>query len=180
MAPDWQQLLRRALARNRQRTAQLATVRPEGGPAVRTVILRGVSAAGELYWFSDRRSQKFSELAACPQAALCLWWPKTGEQFRIAGPVACHDGLEGPWGEQRAALWQALDRDNRALFLGPPPGSPYREGAPLAPDGPLPPASFVLLVLAPQAVDYLKLGTPHLRWRFRRQKESWQAERCVP
>lgn len=64
----------------------LATVDREGQPSARTLLLKQADENG-LVFFSNRSSRKGEELAACPRAALCIYWPWTGEQYRFAGAV---------------------------------------------------------------------------------------------
>lgn len=68
----------------------VATVTPEGGPAVRTLILKDVDATS--FWFSSLSSgPKGADLAARPEAALVFYWREQGRQIRITGAVE-----EGP------------------------------------------------------------------------------------
>ena len=50
------------------------------------VLLRGVDERG-FGFFTNYDSQKGSELAENPRAALVIYWPKLGRQVRIAGAV---------------------------------------------------------------------------------------------
>ena len=64
----------------------LATTRPDGRPAVRTVLLKHFEANGFLF-FTNYHSRKGRELAANPAAALLLFWPQLERQVRIEGAV---------------------------------------------------------------------------------------------
>lgn len=159
---------------------QLATVDPLGQPSLRTVILRGVTDTGDLYFFSDARAQKVKDLAQQPQAALCIWWRKTSEQFRFSGLVSIHRGEDDAWQERRKQLWLAQSEENQALFLGPPPGTPLSDEAPAPAATNEVPDTFVLLVLTPTRIDYLRLGRPHERLGFTRTASGWHCQRLVP
>jgi pyridoxamine 5'-phosphate oxidase len=65
----------------------LATATPEGKPAARMVLLKEAGAEGFVF-YGNMESRKFRELAANPQAALCLYWPAMDRQVRIEGGVA--------------------------------------------------------------------------------------------
>jgi pyridoxamine 5'-phosphate oxidase len=66
----------------------LATVTPDGRPAARMVICRGVDArAGSFVFYTDRDSDKGHDLAAHPQAALVFHWEGLERQVRVDGPV---------------------------------------------------------------------------------------------
>lgn len=67
----------------------LATVTPEGRPAARMVICRGVEAqAGWLIFYTDRESDKGRDLATTPRAALVFHWEGLERQVRVEGPVS--------------------------------------------------------------------------------------------
>jgi pyridoxamine 5'-phosphate oxidase len=67
--------------------AALATVDAAGRPHVRMVLVRGVSADG-FDFFTNLGSGKARDLAANPQAALCLHWRSLGRQVRVEGRAA--------------------------------------------------------------------------------------------
>lgn len=66
----------------------LATVTPDGRPAARMVICRGLDVReGWLVFYTDRESDKGRDLAATPRAALVFHWDAFERQARIDGPV---------------------------------------------------------------------------------------------
>ena len=62
----------------------LSTATPEGVPSSRTVLLRGISGGG-LVFFSNRRSRKGRELAANPRCAALLRWDQIHRQVSVTG-----------------------------------------------------------------------------------------------
>ena len=88
----WRPSLDLALHRNRQspqcRFVQLASVREDGRPAVRTIVFRGfLGDTNRLTFATDGRSVKAHELECSNRAEACWYFHATREQFRLAGTV---------------------------------------------------------------------------------------------
>ncbi len=67
-----------------------ATVRPDGMPVARTLILKDLDAHG--YHFSTHRtSRKGLELAADPRCSMLFFWRETGRQVRVTGEAVALD-----------------------------------------------------------------------------------------
>jgi pyridoxamine 5'-phosphate oxidase len=64
----------------------VATASPEGFPAARMILLKGVDERGFVF-YSNLDSRKGEELAANPRAALCFHWKSLLRQVRIEGTV---------------------------------------------------------------------------------------------
>lgn len=64
----------------------LATVEPDGSPAVRMVLLKHADADGFVF-YTNLESPKALALRAQPKAELCFYWNPPGRQVRIRGPV---------------------------------------------------------------------------------------------
>jgi pyridoxamine 5'-phosphate oxidase len=64
----------------------LATVDDDGMPDVRMVLLKGVDAAGFVF-FTNLESAKGRQLAANPKAALLFHWKSLRRQVRVRGDV---------------------------------------------------------------------------------------------
>lgn len=64
----------------------VATVDEQGHPDARTVLLKGLTAQG-LVFFTNTRSAKGHQLAARPWAAVVLLWHPMFRQVRARGPV---------------------------------------------------------------------------------------------
>ncbi|AMV39301.1 Npun_F5749 family FMN-dependent PPOX-type flavoprotein [Planctomyces sp. SH-PL62] len=173
----WRPSLDLSLHRNRNhpevRLVQLATVRPDGRPAIRTVVFRGfLDDAHRLVFTTDVRSAKRAEIAGNPHAAVCWYFPETREQFRIAGVASLVDATtsDANLREARDDLWAAQSEATRLSFTWPSPGEPRDRGRAFPsspPDPALPVESFGLLILTATEVDHLELlPTPHHRWQF--------------
>lgn len=56
------------------------------GPQLRSVILRGVNQdQHQLVFYTDKRSQKISEIAHDPRVALLFWNARSNTQLRVCG-----------------------------------------------------------------------------------------------
>jgi len=64
----------------------LATVDAAGRPDARMVLLKDVDQRGFTF-YTNTRSAKGEELAACPSAALVFHWKSLRRQVRVRGPV---------------------------------------------------------------------------------------------
>jgi pyridoxamine 5'-phosphate oxidase len=65
----------------------LATATPDGEPAARIVLLKGVDQRGFVF-YTDYRSRKGQDLARNPRAALVWFWPELERQVRVTGVVS--------------------------------------------------------------------------------------------
>jgi PPOX class probable FMN-dependent enzyme len=183
----WRAELLRALHRNRAapeaRYLQFATVRPDGRPANRTVVFRGFEPDSDrLCVVSDARSAKFADLHHRAYGAIAWYFPKTREQFRLAGPLTWFDARSEDQ-SQRQRAWQALSDAARAQFLWPKPGEPRADDRcfDVAPDPTVTPATFVLLQLDPEEVEHLELrGAPQDRRLYRFRDGRWLCDAVNP
>lgn len=173
----WRPSLDLALHRNRLhpgvRLVQLATVRPDRRPAIRTVVFRGfLDDACRLIFTTDVRSAKRAEIEAHPGGELCWYFPQTREQFRLSGNLDVIDSTVRSLELQRrrAEVWAELSEETQASFTWPPPGEIRDPSVPfpsVPPDPKNPVETFALLILAPMEVDHLELqGSPQHRWRY--------------
>jgi len=64
----------------------VATATPQGAPAVRILLLKGLDERGFVFYSHDN-GRKGGELAANPRAALCFHWKTQGRQIRVEGPI---------------------------------------------------------------------------------------------
>lgn len=84
----------------------LATCGTDGRPSARTVLLRGSSADGLLF-YSNYDSKKGQDLAENPYAELLFYWPLLEQQVRITGRV------EKLSEQHSAAYFQSRPRDSQ-------------------------------------------------------------------
>lgn len=105
--------------RSAWRTPALATVEKGAGlPRVRTVVLRRVDVSARQLWIhTDRRSNKWRDLAECGRAELMFWDPKPQRQLRLA----CHIEPCPNGGEAWATMSPAA---RRTYGIAPGPGAP--------------------------------------------------------
>ena len=188
----WRSPLARALHRNRSlafaRYLQLATVRATGRPANRTVVFRGfLGETNQLKFITDIRSEKAEEINLYPWGEICWYFPKTREQFRIAGKLVLV-GADYPEAElcsSRRTAWQELSEAARSQFAWPHPGedkAPASAFDSASPDAIEPLPNFCLLLLEPETVDLLELrGEPQNRSLYRRDGEgNWSVRSVNP
>ena len=189
----WRSPLARALHLNRSlpyaRYLQLATVRPDGRPANRTVVFRGfLDNSDRLKFVSDTRSQKFVQLEAQPWAEACWYFPKTREQFRITGTLKAiaSDYADSRLQQARSSSWQELSDSARLQFAWAHPGEPRAAADafnPQAPSAEVPLPHFCLLLLKPVQVDRLELcGDPQNRtiYTWVEGDRSWSTQAVNP
>lgn len=189
LAP-WRTPLSRALHRNRSRAysryLQMATVRPDGQPANRTVVFRNfLPETNCLTFVTDTRSEKIRDLAVNPAAEICWYFTQTREQFRLHGTIEAitHATTETlPQGIRQQA-WDALSAKGKQQFFWPHPGHARATEGFEEIDTPMPlPDTFVVLVLDPVTVDHLELkGEPQNRYQYSRQgNDAWVVQAVNP
>ncbi len=183
LAP-WRSPLARALHLNRSlvysRYVQMATVRPDGRPANRTVVFRGfVDGENQLKFVTDGRSEKIVQVTHQPWAEVCWYFPKSREQFRLSGRLTLIDGAcdDAGLAKIRTTLWHDLSDAARLQFGWPHPKkvrSPSAEFESLPPDESQPKPTFAVLLLNPAEVDHLALrGDPQDRTLYQYQDDAW-------
>ena len=133
----WRQLVRASLDRHHEwRTPVLASTGLDGIAQARTVVLRQVdSAAGHLFFYTDRRSPKVLELRAAPAAMLVFWSRRLSWQLRVR--VRIDVAQDGPL---VASAWAAVAQSPSAgdYLSGTAPGDrlPAVTVTPEVPEGP--------------------------------------------
>jgi PPOX class probable FMN-dependent enzyme len=189
----WRSLLARALHKNRSlpyaRYFQLATVRPNGHPANRTVVFRGfLGDSDRLKIITDSRSQKTEQINYQSWGEVCWYFPTTREQFRLAGQLTLvgADYPDSLLQQARQMTWQDLSDAARLQFAWPHPGEPRVKDngafSPPSPDPKQPPANFCLLLLDPVQVEHLELrGEPQNRWLYQKNSShDWLKQAVNP
>lgn len=190
LAP-WRSLVARALHRNRAlpyaRYVQMATVRPDGKPANRTLVFRGfLNETDQLQFVTDDRSEKPQQIAYSPWAEVCWYFPNTREQFRIAGAVRLIDRANPDEVLQKARqqAWRDMSDSARSQFAWAHPGQPRAAAETFSPPMPSqtePLPQFCLLLLDPIVVDHLELrGDPQNRHQYCFNEGNWTVEAVNP
>lgn len=166
----------------------LATADAEGRPHVRTLLLRGVTDAG-LVFYTNYDSEKGQNLAVNPWAEMLFYWPLLEQQVRIHGQVQRMDAV------QSTAYFHTRPRDSQLGAWASTPQSgvvPDRAAfeqryvqvqAQYAPNQPIPrPAFWGGYVLTPSRYEFWQ-GRPnrmHDRFRYSRSDAGWQIDRLMP
>lgn len=170
------------------RFLQMATVRPDGRPANRTVVFRGfLNDTSQLTFVTDLRSSKLADLATSSWSEVCWYFPVTHEQFRIGGRVTVigEETTDAELSSARVECWRALPEPTRLSFNWPAPGEPRDNRVPFPvehPDPQTPLPHFGLLVLDPEMVDFLEInGHPQNRWQYHRDADGgWSGTEVNP
>ena len=121
--------------RNGFRTPALATLTPESGCSVRTVVLRAVDRRKRcVRFYTDLRSPKAKQIQADPRTALMFQDPARQVQLRAEAEARLHQA-----GILAARCWDTLPVGSRRDYAAAvPPGSPTPEAPPheeTTPDG---------------------------------------------
>lgn len=183
MPAPWRSPLSAALHRNRSlvyaRYVQLATVRPNGQPANRTIVFRGfLKTSNTLKFVTDRRSEKVAQITLQSWGEVCWYFPKTREQFRFLGElILVQESCTDPnLLSARKQQWQDLSDAARSQFAWAHPKQPKTESEqlePPLPDPETPLSDFCLLLFDPIEVDHLQLrGNPQNRYLYQRETDS--------
>ena len=85
----WKTLVRATVDKKHPwRVVGFSTSGPKG-PQVRSVILRAVNTGEHhLVFYTDRRSQKMTDIAHDPRVALLFWNPRSNTQLRVCGKAS--------------------------------------------------------------------------------------------
>ena len=162
---------------------QMATTDAENMATCRTVVFRGVisrsrteNGAVERAFriITDRRSCKLSHIEKNPHAELVWWMSHTSEQYRFTSivDVISSNHTNDLFLQDRYDMWQELSGQAQEQFYWPVSGTPYDSKPDLidipsshTEEGPSsPPDSFVLLLVYPHRVHYLRLTDHYAQW----------------
>ena len=164
----------------------VATAAPAGQPSVRTVLLRGVSADGFVF-FTNYESRKGRELAANPQVALVFSWVPLERQVVVTGTASRVSASES------AAYFHSRPRESQLASAASEQSSvvasrdlleaAVSDLAARYPDEVPAPADWGGIRVAPDSVEFWQ-GRParlHDRLRYRLAAPSeWVVERLSP
>jgi pyridoxamine 5'-phosphate oxidase len=162
----------------------LATLGADGGPRLRTVVLRAADGAdGTLRFHCDRRSDKAAEILARPACALAAYDDAAKVQIRAEGRATLHTDdavAEGAWAGSRA-----MSRVCYGSEPGPGTNLPAG-GAYSVPDevaaGALGRPHFAAVVVRVDRLDFLYLdrrGHRRAAWG-RRNAADWHGRWLAP
>jgi pyridoxamine 5'-phosphate oxidase len=163
----------------------LATIRADGTPAARTVLMRGLDTRGVAF-YTNLESAKAADLGAHPQGALVFHWREQERQVRVCGPVSqlAPDEAErywesrprghriGAWASPQSAVIETDALDARVAEI---------EARFAGTDPPLPPFWGGYVV----GIDELELWQGradrlHDRVRYRRAADGFVREQLAP
>jgi PPOX class probable FMN-dependent enzyme len=198
----FRKLLDVSIAKSRQvrggNYVQLATTTADGMPRCRTVVQRGMH--GSVFKFiTDNRSEKVEQITR-PGGGACemVWWfLKTSEQYRVRGQLRLvgHNEPDEELASMRKQQWGNLRDSAREQFYWSSPGLPLDEAeadvnaktASHIPaggrgeDGKVLPApgEFLLMLLDPERVHYLRLTDNHA-CVFEKADGAWETKEVNP
>ncbi len=164
----------------------LATVGPNGQPAARIVLLKGLEQ-GRFEFFTNYDSRKGRELAAQPRASLLFFWATLERQVRIEGEVARLDAAASDAyfnarpRESRIGAWASAQSRviaNRSIIE-----AQYADyAARFAQVDPPRPSHWGGYALTPQSIEFWqgRASRLHDRLRYVRSDAHWQRERLAP
>ncbi|CAM6102224.1 unnamed protein product [Calypogeia fissa] len=191
-AAPWRQLLMESMEANKHlmhsKYFQLATVKQNGAPTVRTIVFRGFEdGTNKLLITTDARSRKIEEIKNNPLGECVVYFSDTWEQFRISG-ILHLIGPESPpeFQKTRQKLWDASSPRSLLQLVGPYPGTPLtkesREEAQQAyldkQGGPV--ENFFIVTLDPTEVDYLHLQQGRRVYYEKKDNQEWTEQELNP
>lgn len=178
----WQMLVDGATNRRTvAHTPTVVTIRADGQPRARTVVLRGCRRdAAQLRFHTDRRSPKVAELRADPRAMLHVYDPGAKVQLQLDCRAELHID-----DDVATAAWEAAQAMSRICYqVSTAPGTEIETPAlaafdPDATDGGA--ENFMVVILNVEAIEWLFLDARgHRRARFTRSGEDWDGTWLVP
>ncbi|MAK61200.1 MAG: pyridoxamine 5'-phosphate oxidase [Ponticaulis sp.] len=137
------------------RQASVATIGYDGSPQVRIMIVRAFEPETmALTVFTDARSPKVTGLNADARMQLMMYDPGTRTQIRISGQAELHHG-----DDLTEKLWKGLPEYGRGDYLSrQPPGEQIAHPGDSWEDTTLGNQNFMVLRIAIQEIDWLKLS----------------------
>jgi pyridoxamine 5'-phosphate oxidase len=187
---------------------QIATVDGGGLPHCRTVVFRGfmdlpaspaTSSQSEtplkvaMKMITDARSEKASQIKNSPACEMVYWFGKTSEQYRISGKLMLISDEDDSKELliARKQQWGNMSDSAREQFYWQPPG-PYSQsiteehklpaGGRSDVDGTVlePPKSFLLMLLVPEKIKYLRLTNNFAQMDTITESGEWVSLRINP
>lgn len=164
----------------------LSTVRADGSPASRVILLKAFDARGFTF-FTNLGSAKGRDLAERPRASLTFPWVDLERQVHLRGRV------ERVSADETRAYFHSRPRNSQVGAWASHQSEPIASRAELErqfadilrryPEGEVPvPPHWGGLRLVPDEVEFWQ-GRPsrlHDRFRYTRQPDGWRVERLQP
>ena len=165
----------------------LATVDEEGRPALRTVLLRGITD-GRLLFFTSYASRKATHMARQPEVSLLFRWANPSRQVEVRGRA------ERATPEESDVYFASRPRDSQIGAHASPQSRPISDRAELdalvaetiarfedVEEIPRP-ESWGGYAVTPTAFDFWQGRTSRLhdRFSYTRQAEGWAIQRLAP
>lgn len=165
----------------------LCTLRDDGAPTARIVLLKGFDAHGAVF-FTNLRSAKGRELAIDSRAALVLHWDHMGRQIRMEGSAVPTSDEESDayfasrHPTSRLGAWASDQSEpcaDRADLLARLEAARERCGDP---DDPERPPHWGGFRVSLDVIEFWQEGEHRLhdRLRYQRRVEGWQVQRLCP
>lgn len=187
---------------------QLSTIDSETNePRCRTLVFRGFQPLAPqqhevdcnttkksyvMKMITDCRSNKVKELTSSSISEIVWWFSQSSEQYRIRGRIQLvgQDALDDFLKQARKEQWGNLSDSAREQFYWTTPGIQYQEqpneipvGGRNATNGRVlpPPKEFLLMLLHPFRVDYLRLSDNYRQIdEYDVRSDSWHVQRVTP
>jgi pyridoxamine 5'-phosphate oxidase len=163
----------------------LATATRDGMPSVRMVLMKRVDNDG-FRFYTNVDSQKGTELAENPRAAMCFHWKSLRRQVRVSGMVTeLPAGDVDEYFHTRSRLSQlgaAASQQSRVLASREVLEARVKEVEVKFP-GEIPrPDYWRGYLLRPERIEFWKdgAGRLHDRFLFSRDGDAWRKERLFP
>lgn len=168
----------------------LATVSPEGEPALRTVLLKGFSESGFVF-FTNLESTKSQHIAKNPNVALLFYWREFERQIKIQGVATRLPMLDvakyffSRPRESRIAAW--VSPQSRVIDARRALEMKFDEMLKQFGDGEIPVPSFWGgFRVEPRSIEFWQGGSHRLHDRFKYRRDSgdagatWRIEQLAP
>ena len=176
---------------------QIATVDENGVPNCRTVVFRGFLKYNQdknlaIKMITDSRSEKVDQIKFSPMCEMVWWFSQSSEQYRIKGILKLISNDQSNESEEefqiaRKQMWGNLSDPAREQFYWLQPGKEY-DGIPVVPNGGRdndgkvlnPPNTFLLMLLIPTSVKYLRLKDNFAQNDKIQDNNKWISTRVNP
>ncbi|MDW3648768.1 MAG: pyridoxamine 5'-phosphate oxidase family protein [Bacteroidia bacterium] len=159
------------------RLAVLGSQKQEG-IGLRYIVLRELSKAGSMLFYTDARSPKVAELQQKPASSLLFYHPQKALQIRVTGKMLIHQ--KDSLCKEHWKRIQGIVRRAYTPHIQPGTVIENPEAAHVWPED-MTDEYFAILEFIPDSFDLLQLNRlEHLRLEFRKKKEDWEVNWLAP